>query len=111
MFGIVSSLVLLAMFILMLIEEHTHIRNCRALYQECFSIERLEEMLLYKIAHDLILNEQRAIGKKLKAIANELSLHTNTKYAVVQSCITGPNQLLTLHEATLQLQRIRATAF
>jgi len=95
MFEIILSLALLAMFILMFIEEHSHIRTCRTLYQERFD------------------NKPISKDERLNRIAEELSLHTNVKYVVTHGCIICQafSQLFTLSEAIPHLQRVRATAF
>jgi len=95
MFGIILSLALSAMFILMFIEERSHIRTCSTLYQKRFD------------------NKPISKDERLDMIAEELSLHTNARHIATHGCIICQvlNQLFTLSEAIPHLQRVRATAF
>lgn len=95
MIGIISSLALLAMFAVMIMEERSRVRMCHALYLERFD------------------NRPVPKDERIKMVAHELSLHTNVRYVATHGCIVCQSlgKLYTLSEALLHLQRVRATAF
>lgn len=95
MAGIISSVVLLAIFIPIIIEERSYTNNCRTLYRERFD------------------NKPIPKDERLSMIAEALTLHTNVRHIATHGCVIcqSREQLFTLPEAVTHLQYVRATAF